>query len=191
MGLFNLCIQCLIQHCSQTHRHRRTEQIRCGNYILQIQWRVIMSFTSYHPGKAETTTMTLFNTLGIPSNPLGAHLWIVAGVAPTMIYHLAETVKTDVGSICRLVGISRSTVARKLKTGTPLSTSQGTRIYGVVQAFDAALSLHEFDTTRALSWLHRRDWGLGGVAPAQLLNTPMGVQAVVDLVGRIQHGVCN
>ena len=134
--------------------------------------------------------MTLFSTLGIPSNPLGAHLWIVAGVAPTMIYHLAETVKTDVGSICRLVGISRSTVARKLKTGTPLSTSQGTRIYGVVQAFDAALSLNNNDTAKALSWLNRPAWGLGGVAPATLLNTPMGVQAVVNLVGRIQHGMC-
>ncbi len=32
--------------------------------------------------------------------------------------------------------------------------------------------------------------GLGGVAPATLLNTPMGGQAVVNLVGRIQHGVC-
>ncbi|HHQ4915127.1 MbcA/ParS/Xre antitoxin family protein [Aeromonas veronii] len=31
---------------------------------------------------------------------------------------------------------------------------------------------------------------LGGVAPAKLLATPMGVQAVVDLVGRIRHGVC-
>ncbi|MFQ2782283.1 antitoxin Xre/MbcA/ParS toxin-binding domain-containing protein [Aeromonas caviae] len=32
--------------------------------------------------------------------------------------------------------------------------------------------------------------GLGGVAPATLLTTQMGVQAVIDLVGRIQHGVC-
>ncbi|WP_324826347.1 MULTISPECIES: hypothetical protein [unclassified Aeromonas] len=29
------------------------------------------------------------------------------------------------------------------------------------------------------------------MAPATLLNRPMGVQAVVNLVGRIQHGVCN
>ncbi|MDH1846430.1 MbcA/ParS/Xre antitoxin family protein [Aeromonas caviae] len=28
------------------------------------------------------------------------------------------------------------------------------------------------------------------MAPATLLNTPMGVQAVVNLVGRIRHGVC-
>ncbi|WP_393935439.1 antitoxin Xre/MbcA/ParS toxin-binding domain-containing protein [Aeromonas rivipollensis] len=134
--------------------------------------------------------MTLFSSLGIPNDPLGAHLWIVAGVAPSIIHRLAELMNTNAGLICRLAGISRSPVARKLKMDIPLSTAQGTRIYGVVQALDTALSLHEYDTTRALSWLHRRDWGLGGVAPAQLLNTPMGVQAVIDLVGRIQHGVC-
>jgi putative toxin-antitoxin system antitoxin component (TIGR02293 family) len=149
-----------------------------------------MSYASYHPGKAEVSAMTLSSSLGIPSDPLGTHLWLVAGVAPTMIHQLAGTVKTDVGSICRLAGISRSTVARKLRTETPLSTSQGARVYGVVQALDAALSLHECDTTRAISWLSRPAWGLGGIAPAEVLTTQMGVLAVVDLVGRIEHGVC-
>ncbi|ENC6385131.1 DUF2384 domain-containing protein [Aeromonas veronii] len=150
-----------------------------------------MPYASYHPGKAEVSAMTLSSSLGIPSDPLGTHLWLVAGVAPTMIHQLAGTVKTDVGSICRLAGISRRTVARKLRIGATLSISQGTRVYGVVQALEAALSLNKKDTAKALSWLNRPAWGLGGVAPATLLNTPMGVQAVVNLVGRIQHGVCN
>ncbi|MFM4891255.1 antitoxin Xre/MbcA/ParS toxin-binding domain-containing protein [Aeromonas caviae] len=93
-------------------------------------------------------------------------------------------------AICRLAGISRSAVARKLRIEAPLSISQGTRVYGVVQALDAVLSLHEHDTTRAISWLSRPAWGLGGIAPAEVLTTQMGVQAVVDLVGRIRHGVC-
>ncbi|MFQ2569600.1 antitoxin Xre/MbcA/ParS toxin-binding domain-containing protein [Aeromonas caviae] len=38
--------------------------------------------------------------------------------------------------------------------------------------------------------VHDRPEYAGGVAPAKLLATPMGVQAVVDLVGRIRHGVC-
>ncbi|MDH1994473.1 MULTISPECIES: antitoxin Xre/MbcA/ParS toxin-binding domain-containing protein [Aeromonas] len=150
-----------------------------------------MSYASYHPGKATASTKTIFDSLGIPSDPLGAHLWIVAGVAPSMIHQLAGTVKTDVGSICRLAGISRHTIARKLRIGAPLSISQGARVYGVVQALEAVLSLHRNNAARALSWLHRPAWGLGGVAPARLLTTDMGVQAVIHLVGRIQHGVCN
>ncbi|WP_290437423.1 antitoxin Xre/MbcA/ParS toxin-binding domain-containing protein [Aeromonas caviae] len=149
-----------------------------------------MSYASYHPGKATASTKTIFDSLGIPSDPLGAHLWIVAGVAPGIIHRLAELMNTDSGLICRLAGISRSAVARKLRIEAPLSISQGTRVYGVVQALDAALSLNKNDTAKALSWLNRPAWGLGGVAPAELLKTPMGVQAVVDLVGRIRHGVC-
>lgn len=87
-----------------------------------------MSYASYHPGKATASTKTIFDSLGIPSDPLGAHLWIVAGVAPGIIHRLAELMNTDSGLICRLAGISRSTVARKLRIEAPLSISQGTSV---------------------------------------------------------------
>ena len=149
-----------------------------------------MSLSVYQPSTQASSAHTLMTTLNIPQDPLSAHLWIVAGVAPGIIHRLAELMSTDSGLICRLAGISRSTVARKLRIGAPLSISQGARVYGVVQALDAALSLNKNDTAKALSWINRPAWGLGGVAPATLLNTPMGVQAVVNLVGRIRHGVC-
>ena len=149
-----------------------------------------MSYAVYRPSTAMTSSNTIFTSLGIPSDPLGTHLWIVAGVAPDILHQLAKWMQSDMGSICRLAGISRSTVARKLRIEAPLSISQGTRVYGVVQALDAVLSLHEHDTTRAISWLSRPAWGLGGIAPAEVLTTQMGVLAVVDLVGRIEYGVC-
>ena len=149
-----------------------------------------MSLSVYQPSTQASSAPTLMTTLNIPQDPLSAHLWIVAGVAPGIIHRLAELMNTDSGLICRLAGISRSTVARKLRIEAPLSISQGTRVYGVVQALDAVLSLHEHDTTRAISWLSRPAWGLGGIAPAEVLTTQMGVLAVVDLVGRIEYGVC-
>ena len=151
----------------------------------------MMPYATYHPSSDAVTPNRLLEGLGIPRDPLGAHLWIVAGVAPGSIHRLAELMSADIGLICRLAGINRSTVAHKLRIGALLSTAQGARVYGVVQALDAALSLNKNDTAKALSWLNRPAWGLGGVAPATLLNTPMGVQAVIHLVGRIQHGVCN
>lgn len=150
-----------------------------------------MSLSVYQPSTLASSAPTLMTTLNIPQDPLSAHLWIIAGVAPGIIHRLAELMSTDAGLICRLAGISRSTVARKLRIGATLSISQGARVYGVVQALDAALSLNKNDTAKALSWLNRPAWGLGGVAPAELLTTQMGVQAVVNLVGQIQHGVCN
>lgn len=133
---------------------------------------------------------TRLESLDVPREALSVHLWIVAGVPADIIHQLAALVETDVGVICKLAGISQSTVTRRLRADTPLSISQGARVYGVVLALDAALSLQENDAVMALSWLHRPAWGLGGVAPADLLTTPMGVQAVIDLVGRVEHGVC-
>lgn len=150
----------------------------------------MMPYATYHPSSDAVTPNRLLEGLGIPRDPLGAHQWIVAGVAPDILYRLAELMKTDVGMVCQWAGISRSTLARKLRITAPLSISQGARVYGVAQALDAVLAFHRDDTVKTLSWLNRTAWGLGGVAPAKLLATPMGVQAVIDLVGRIQHGVC-
>lgn len=149
-----------------------------------------MPYAIYHPGKSTSSADTLCEPLGIPRDPQRTHRWIVAGVAPCIIPRLAELVTTDVGVICHLAGISRSTLIRKLRSDTPLSIEQGTRVYGVVQVLSAVLSLHERDTVGALLWLNRPAKGLNGMAPAELLVTPMGVQAVVDLVGQIEHGVC-
>ncbi|WP_268844002.1 MULTISPECIES: antitoxin Xre/MbcA/ParS toxin-binding domain-containing protein [Aeromonas] len=41
----------------------------------------------------------------------------------------------------------------------------------------------------AMAWLHCPAKGLGGEIPMNILTTPSGVQAVVDLIGRIEHGV--
>lgn len=150
----------------------------------------MMPYATYHPSSDAATAKFLLEGLGIPRDPLGAHQWIVAGVAPDILYRLAELMKTDVGTVCQWAGISRSTLARKLRIAAPLSISQGARVYGVAQAFDAVLLFHRNDTVKAVSWLIRPAWGLGGVAPAQLLSTAMGVQAVINLVGQIQHGVC-
>ncbi|PNO62311.1 antitoxin Xre-like helix-turn-helix domain-containing protein [Aeromonas caviae] len=119
---------------------------------------------------------TRLESLDVPREALNVHLWIVAGVPADIIHQLAALVETDVGVICKLTGISRSTVTRRLKADTALSISQGARVYGVVLALDAALSLQEDDALRALSWLHRPARGLGGVAPATLLTTQMGVR---------------
>ncbi|MFQ2254717.1 antitoxin Xre/MbcA/ParS toxin-binding domain-containing protein [Aeromonas hydrophila] len=149
----------------------------------------MMPYATYHPGGDATTASFLLEALGIPRDPLGAHLWIVAGVSPGILYRLAELMKTDVRMVCQWAGISRSTLTRKLRIAVPLSISQGARVYGVAQALDAVFVFHKNDTVKTLSWLNRTAWGLGGVAPAKLLATPMGVQAIIDFIGKIEHGV--
>jgi len=150
-----------------------------------------MTYSVYRPNPPRSSAHNLALYLDIPSDPLGVHLWIVAGIAPDILIRLIESVRSDMKTICHLTGISRSTVNRKLRHGTPLTPVQGTRVYGVIQALDAAISLHDGDLAMAMSWLHCSAKGLGGEKPADVLATPMGVQAVVELIGRIEHGIAS
>ncbi len=149
----------------------------------------IMTYPVYRPNHPRSSAHNLALYLDIPSDPLGVHLWIVAGIAPDILIRLVELVRSDIQTICHLSGISRSTVNRKLRHGIPLSLTQGTRIYGVIRVLDATISLHDGNLAMAMSWLNCSAKGLGGEKPASVLTTAMGVQAVVDLIGRIEHGI--
>jgi uncharacterized protein (DUF2384 family) len=63
---------------------------------------------------------------------------------------------TDIGVICNLTGIRRNILARRLRADTPLSTSQGSRVYGVALALDAILSLYQNDVVKSILWLNRQ-----------------------------------
>ena len=45
------------------------------------------------------------------------------------------------------------------------------------------------DSDSALSWLQSANAALGGVAPMSLLDTDIGADSVMDMLGRIEHGV--
>ena len=143
----------------------------------------------FRSGKMQPYSDRLIMSLGIPSDPLSVHSWIVAGISPEIIIRLVKSVRSDIKTVCHLVGISKSTIIRKLKNEIPLTPEQGARVYSVIQVLDAVISLHNGDLTMAMSWLHCPAKGLGGEIPMNILTTPSGVQAVVDLIGRIEHGV--
>lgn len=153
------------------------------------EYRTIMTGLTNNPIQWFCSTNSLFIALDIPSDLLRAHLWITAGVEPDVLVRLAGTLGSDIKTICNLAGVSQSTFTSKLKRGVNLSHVQGARVYGVIQVLDAVVSLHEGDVAMAISWLYHSAKGLGGEKPASVLTTAMGVQAVLDLVGQITHGI--
>jgi putative toxin-antitoxin system antitoxin component (TIGR02293 family) len=45
------------------------------------------------------------------------------------------------------------------------------------------------DRAAALRWIRKPNRALGGVSPIALLDTDLGLDAVLDVLGRIEHGV--
>ncbi|WP_290434162.1 antitoxin Xre/MbcA/ParS toxin-binding domain-containing protein [Aeromonas caviae] len=61
----------------------------------------------------------------------------------------------------------------------------------VPAVMDAAMALHDGDASRALLWLQRPARALGGVRPVDYQDSPEHIQAVLDIIVRIEHGVLN
>lgn len=46
------------------------------------------------------------------------------------------------------------------------------------------------DLSNGLAWLRSSNISLGGVAPISLLDTELGAELVIDVLGRIEYGIC-
>ena len=89
--------------------------------------------------------------------------------------------------LVQILGISRQALERRWHKSI-LSTSDSERLLRVasviVRAEDA---FDNFD--KALIWMKEPNISLGGEAPISLLDTDIGTKLVVDVLGRIEHGV--
>jgi len=54
---------------------------------------------------------------------------------------------------------------------------------------EASIVLHDGDEFRALRWMQSPAFALGGIRPVDFQDSPEHIQAILDLIGRIEHGV--
>lgn len=63
------------------------------------------------------------------------------------------------------------------------------RLRRVTYIYRAAIQLFEGDRRMARRWLRRPSRALGGDTPLEYLRTDAGAEEVLDLIGRLEHGV--
>lgn len=59
----------------------------------------------------------------------------------------------------------------------------------ITELINAATVMYGGDWVRALSWIQKPVWALGGILLIYHQDTPEQIQAVLDLIGRIARGV--
>lgn len=59
----------------------------------------------------------------------------------------------------------------------------------VKSVINATIELFGGDVNSAMRWLYQPAASLGGKTPISLLDTPGGVQTVLHLIGKLEHGV--
>jgi putative toxin-antitoxin system antitoxin component (TIGR02293 family) len=145
---------------------------------------------TYKPKTSVRNTVSLLAVLSLPKQPVEAHVKILAGFSSDIVAKLSSETNIDELVLCQWVGISRANYHRKNKEDKKiLSVEHSGKIYLIIKVLDAARSLFDGDMSVVITWLNSPARALGGACPLQMLSTPTGTEAVLDLIGRIEHGV--
>jgi len=90
--------------------------------------------------------------------------------------------------LARVVGIPRQTLVRRRLRGF-LRRDEGDRTATVARVFDMALSYFDGNRKHAVEWLKHPNPALAGETPLERADTATGAEDVIDLIGRLQHGI--
>lgn len=124
-----------------------------------------------------------------PRNPIEAHKIISGGLTYQSLADFVKASQLPLGRVAELIAVPLSTLDRRKKSKKPLKPDESDRLYRLAQVFDKAVGLFEGDIAAARQWLSAPVRGLGHQVPFELAHTAVGAQMVLDLIGRLEHGV--
>ena len=90
--------------------------------------------------------------------------------------------------LASVVGIPRQTLVRRRNRGV-LRRDESDRAATVARVFNLALSYFDGNREHALEWLKHPHPALAGETPLQRADTATGAEDVMDLIGRLEHGI--
>ncbi|NWL21892.1 antitoxin [Pseudomonas umsongensis] len=110
------------------------------------------------------------------------------GLPISFLEQLATLVNIDMRVLSISVGISPSMLSRRVKAGR-FTKAESDRLYSLTKILHAANDLFEGDTKAVSRWMTTPVRGLGFKAPLAMLGTRVETEALLDLMGRLEHGV--
>ena len=113
---------------------------------------------------------------------------IRAGLPASFLDRLKETLNVTETQLASVVGIPRQTLVRRRLRGV-LRRDEGDRAARVARVFNMALSYFDGNREHALDWLKHPNPALAGETPLRRADTATGAEDVIDLIGRLEHGI--
>lgn len=110
------------------------------------------------------------------------------GLPASVLKRLAELFGVSVLDIQLLVGLSKATGTRTRGKAAPLKALASDRAYRLASVLAFARDVFG-DDENAREWFKDPIPALRGARPLDLLDTEVGTQEVIRVLGRIQHGV--
>lgn len=116
--------------------------------------------------------------------------WIAVirqGISSAAVNSLAKSIRVTQSELAVALGIPERTLARRKKEGT-LNSEESAKLVRLARVVGRAKEIFE-DLDLALDWLKSSNAALSGATPLSLLDTEIGAESVMDVLGRVEHGV--
>ncbi len=119
------------------------------------------------------------------------------GLAPEYIQQLADVLGLPFTRLCNVLGLPKSTIAKKVTTKAPITGASAHAALGVFLLLakvrrmlaDSTADSTGFDAGRWLgSWIETPQNALAGMRPAEVLDTPTGFEMVKRTLAAIESG---
>lgn len=130
----------------------------------------------------------ILTELGLGASAQDLHQAVEQGLTWNTFQKLMNIVSHNKKQLSAILHIPPATLDRRAKGGR-FSAEESDRIVRYAKILMAAESLFEGDRAAAILWLETPAKALGGKQPSELISTSVGTNAVLDLIGRIEHGI--
>ena len=111
-----------------------------------------------------------------------------SGLSASFLDTLKDALDVSETQLADMVGTARQTLVRRKSQGV-LRRDEGDRAAVVAKVFNRAVAYFDFDRDDAIEWLKHPNPALAGETPLERANTAIGADDVIDLIGRLEHGI--
>ncbi len=140
------------------------------------------------------TAVTVESLLGgrgvLKARPRSSLDWVAIvreGLPARVLDALAENLELTRSELGGALGIAERTLARRRKEGV-FTAEESAKLLRLARVTWRAVDVFE-NNELALDWLKKGNRALGDERPLDLLDTDIGAENVLDVLGRIEHGV--
>ena len=129
-----------------------------------------------------------WDTIGVPARGGSLYKALHKGLPYSVIGKICEVSGLDKSTVVSTTDIAQATLQRRAKRGS-FNKDESDRLYRIAAVYKATLDLFSGDQESAKQWLVHEVRGLGGKRPIDMLSTSAETEAVLNLIGRLEHGV--
>jgi putative toxin-antitoxin system antitoxin component (TIGR02293 family) len=162
--------------------------------LLSSRYRFIIIFMTSFSSSVAHKPFSASNILGgrqvLHVDPRSAVEWIELvrrGIPAPAIDAVLGLVDLRQGELSRALDIPERTLVRRKKEGV-LNCEESGKLLRLARVVERAGEVFE-DGSLALDWIKSPNASLGGATPLSMLDTDLGADSVMTILGRIEHGI--